>query len=122
MLLSPRKNGLTSLFKEVRVFKAIVIAESLARVVAAIRITSVRWWSYLPLKTQKLVLSDPAFVVPRFASRDWRSLVQDSFHVELRNGLAIGDLAHLRVRGWEKIKHQDLSKSSTTPPLPPYWP
>ena len=35
---------------------AIVIAESLVRVVAAIRITSVRWWSDLPLKTQNLVL------------------------------------------------------------------
>ena len=32
--------------------RARVIAESLARVIAAIRITSVRWRSYLPLKTQ----------------------------------------------------------------------
>ena len=30
--------------------RAIVIAESLARVIAAIRITSVHWQSYLPLK------------------------------------------------------------------------
>ena len=30
--------------------RARVTAESLARVVAAIRITSVRWWSYLPPK------------------------------------------------------------------------
>ena len=55
--------------------RAIVIAESLARVIAAIRITSVRWRSYLPLKTQKLVLVDPAFVALRFESRDWCSLV-----------------------------------------------
>ena len=32
--------------------RARVIAESLARVIAAIRITSVRWRSYLPLKTE----------------------------------------------------------------------
>ena len=67
--------------------RARVIAESLARVIAAIRITSVRWRSYLPLKTQNLVLVDPAFVALRFESRDWRSLVQYSFHVDLRNGL-----------------------------------
>ena len=30
--------------------RARVIAESLARIVAAIRIASVYWWSYLPLK------------------------------------------------------------------------
>ena len=52
-----------------------VIAESLARIIAAIRITSVRWRSYLPLKTQNLVLVDPAFVALRFESRDWHSLV-----------------------------------------------
>ena len=67
--------------------RAIVIAESLARIIAAIRITSVRWRSYLPLKTKKLVLVDPAFAAQRFESRDWRSLVQYSFHAELRNGL-----------------------------------
>ena len=55
--------------------RAIVIAESLARVIAAIRITSIRWRSYLPMKTQTLVLIDPAFVALRFESRDWRSLV-----------------------------------------------
>ena len=54
---------------------AIVIAESLARVIAAIRITSVRWRSFRPLKTQNPVLVDPAFVALRFESRDWRSLV-----------------------------------------------
>ena len=44
--------------------RAIVVAESLARVIAAIRIASVCWWSYLPLQTtQRLVLTDPAFVV-----------------------------------------------------------
>ena len=46
-----------------------VIAESLARFLAAIRIRSVRWWSYLPLKTQNLVLVDPAFIALRFESR-----------------------------------------------------
>ena len=46
--------------------RAIVIAESLARVVAAIQIASVRWRSYLPSETQKLVLTDPVFVVLRF--------------------------------------------------------
>ena len=55
--------------------RARVIAESLARVIAAIRITSVRWRPYLPLKPQNLVLIDPAFVTLRFESRDWRSLV-----------------------------------------------
>ena len=48
----------------------IVNAESLARVIAAIRITSVRWRSYLP-KIQKLVLIDLAFVVLRLESRNW---------------------------------------------------
>ena len=38
----------------------IVIEESLARVIAASRITSVCWLSYLPPKTQKLVLIAPA--------------------------------------------------------------
>ena len=52
--------------------RAIVIAESLARVIAAIRITSVRRQSYVPLETQNLVLVDPAFLVERFESRDWR--------------------------------------------------
>ena len=52
-----------------------LIAESLAIVIAVIRITSVRWRSYLLPKTQKLALIDPAFVALRFASRDWRSLV-----------------------------------------------
>ena len=32
--------------------RAIVIAELLARVIAAIRITSVRWWSYISLKNK----------------------------------------------------------------------
>ena len=32
--------------------RVIVIAESLARVIAAIRITSVRWQSYLPRNTE----------------------------------------------------------------------
>ena len=54
--------------------RARVFAESLARVITAIQITSVRWRSYLPLKTQNLVV-DPAFVALRFESRDWRSLV-----------------------------------------------
>ena len=67
--------------------RARVLTESLARLIAAIRITSVRWRSYLPLKTQNLVLVDPAFVALRFESRDWRSLVQYSFYVELQNGL-----------------------------------
>ena len=54
---------------------AIDIAESLARVIAAIRMTSVRWQSYLIPKAQKSVLVDNAFLVLRFESRDWRSLV-----------------------------------------------
>ena len=53
---------------------ATVLAESLARVIAAIQIASVRQ-VISPLKTQKLVLTDPAFVVLRFESRNWRSLV-----------------------------------------------
>ena len=56
--------------------RARVIAESLARVIAAIRITSAHLRSYLPPpKRQNVVLVDPAFVVLRFESRDWRSLV-----------------------------------------------
>ena len=51
--------------------RASVIAESLARVIAAIRITSIRWRSYLTLITQSLVLVGPAFVALRFESRDW---------------------------------------------------
>ena len=51
--------------------RAIVIAESLARVIAAIRIASVRWRSYLLLKTQKLVLADPAFVLPAIGVRSF---------------------------------------------------
>ena len=43
--------------------------------------------SLSPPKALKSVLIDPTFVVPRFGSRDWRSFVQHSFHVELRNGL-----------------------------------
>ena len=43
--------------------------------IAAIRITSVRWRSYLPLKTQNLVLVDCAFVELQFESRDWCSVV-----------------------------------------------
>ena len=66
---------------------AIVIAESLARVIAAIRMASVPWRFISSPKTQKLVLTDPAFVVLRFESRDWRSLVQHSFHVEQHDGL-----------------------------------
>ena len=49
--------------------RARVIAESLARIIAAIRITSVRWRSYLPLKTQNLVLVDPAFIALRDSNR-----------------------------------------------------
>ena len=55
--------------------RAIVIAESLARVIAAIPIASIRWSSYLPPKTQDLVLIGPVFVALRFESHDWRSLV-----------------------------------------------
>ena len=53
--------------------RAIVIAESLARVIAAIRFASVRWRSYHPPNAQRLVLRDPVFVVLRFELRDWRS-------------------------------------------------
>ena len=33
------------------------------------------------------VIVDPAFVALRFESRDWRSLAQYSFQVDLQNGL-----------------------------------
>ena len=81
--------------------------ESLARVIVVIRITRVRWWSYLSPKTQNLVQTDPACVALRFEWRNWCSFVQHSLHVELRNGLreltafderwrlAFGDFAHL---------------------------
>ena len=55
--------------------RAIVTAEWLVRVITTIRITSVRWRSYFPSKTQNLVLICPAFVVPRFESHGWRSFV-----------------------------------------------
>ena len=45
-----------------------------------------RGW-YLHLKTQNLFLVGPALVALRFEWRDWRSVVQCPFHVELRNGL-----------------------------------
>ena len=54
--------------------RVIVVAESLARVIVAIRIASVRRSSYPP-KSQDLVLVGPAFVALRFEFRDWRSLV-----------------------------------------------
>ena len=66
--------------------RAIVIAEPLASVIAAIRTTSVHWWSNLPQNTQNSVLVDPVFVVLQFALCDWRSCTQHSFYVELRNG------------------------------------
>ena len=40
-----------------------------------------------PRKTQQSVLIVPAAIALRFESRDWRSLVEHSFHVDLRNGL-----------------------------------
>ena len=46
-----------------------------SKIFIAIRIASVRWRSYLPPKTQKLVLTDLAFVALRLELRDWRSLV-----------------------------------------------
>ena len=49
-------------FHHLELLGALLRKESLARAVAAIRITSVRWRSYLPLETQNLVLVDPAFV------------------------------------------------------------
>ena len=52
---------------------AMVFAEALARVIAEFESLALRWRSYLAPQTQKLVLIDPAFVVPRFGSRDWRS-------------------------------------------------
>ena len=55
--------------------RARVIAEALARVIAAIQITSVCWRPYLPPKTQKSVLTDPAFVLCCDSNRDWRSFI-----------------------------------------------
>ena len=46
-----------------------VVAESLARIIAVIRITSVHWRSCPPSKTQNSVPRDLAFVVPRFELR-----------------------------------------------------
>ena len=74
---------------------AIVIAEMLARVISP-RFNSLAFVGGIgdTPQTQKLVLIDPAFVVLRFESRDWRSFVQHLFHTELRNGqrLAIGQV------------------------------
>ena len=53
----------------------IVIAESLAIVIAAIRITSA---VIARPKTQEVILTDLASVVLRLESRDWQSLVQRS--------------------------------------------
>ena len=55
--------------------RAMVIAESLARVIAAIRIATFIGGHISFKNTQKLVLTNPAFAVPRFESRDWRSFV-----------------------------------------------
>ena len=52
-----------------------VIAESLARVIAAIRITSVHWRSYLPPKDRKLVLIARAFVVLLRGTAEWPARV-----------------------------------------------
>ena len=64
--------------------RAIVIAESLARVIAAIRITSVRWRSYLPPKTE---FGPRGPCVRCAAIRIARLAFIDSFHADLRNGL-----------------------------------
>ena len=47
----------------------------MARVVAAIRITRIHWWSYLVPKHRTLVLRDLEFVAQRIESRDCPSLV-----------------------------------------------
>ena len=69
--------------------RARVIAESLARVIAAIRITSVRLAVISPAKNTEFGprrVVDPALVAIGLESRDWRSL-EYSFHVGLRKGL-----------------------------------
>ena len=59
----------------------IVIAELLARVIAAIRITSIRWRSHLPSpqKTQNLVLIDLAFVAVIIGelNKDWEIITNN---------------------------------------------
>ena len=57
-------------------FFGAVIAESLARVIAAIRITSVCWWSYLSPKTQIDPQRPCVCCVAAQISRDWRSFVK----------------------------------------------
>ena len=54
--------------------RSIVLAEWLVRVIAAIRFTSVRWWSYLTPNTE-IGLIDPAFIALRYESRDGCSFV-----------------------------------------------
>ena len=53
--------------------RVIVIAESPARAIAANRVTSVRWRSYLPPKQRKQSSWTLRSVLLRFDSRDWRS-------------------------------------------------
>ena len=88
--------------------RAIVIAESLARVFAAIRIASVRWRSYLPPKNTGTTPHRPcvccaairvarlAFIRAVFVPRgiaEWLARVD-----RVRSTLAIGDFAHLSCR------------------------
>ena len=69
--------------------RAIVVAESIARVIAAIRITGIRLLSYLFPKHRHSIWSLETLRSLRCAveSRDWRACVQHSFHMELRKGL-----------------------------------
>ena len=67
--------------------RARVIAESLARVIAAIRITSVRWRSYLSLKPQKFGPRRPCVRCTAVRIARLAFVGECSFHVDLRNGL-----------------------------------
>ena len=90
-----------SFAKFARIF-AIVIAESLARVVAAIRITSMCWPSHLPQNTE---ICPPSLCCSlRFGSRGWRSFVYHSVHVEVRKGLrALAAFRWDRDRGGQNV-------------------
>ena len=82
--------------------RAIGVAESrLARV--APRLESLAFVSaHISPQNTETVLIDPAFVVVRFESCDWRLFLQHSFHVELRNGLRelTAFAEHLAIGNW----------------------
>ena len=85
--------------------RVIVIAESLARIVAAIRITSVGWRSHLPPNTEIglhrpcVLHCDSNRAIGLFSSKIpsmWKIGVRELTALAERKRMAIGDFSHLR--------------------------